>query len=54
MVGLATDYCVGSTALDAQEIGIPATVLTDAARYVQERIRIRCSKEGSDPDQNQV
>jgi len=34
VIGLATDYCVGSTTLDAQKIGLAATLLTDASRGV--------------------
>eukprot|EP00088_Acartia_fossae_P027771 TRINITY_DN28511_c0_g1_i1.p1 TRINITY_DN28511_c0_g1~~TRINITY_DN28511_c0_g1_i1.p1 ORF type:complete len:322 (-),score=37.07 TRINITY_DN28511_c0_g1_i1:170-1135(-) len=36
VIGLATDYCVGSTTIDAQKIGIPATLLTDASRGVSD------------------
>jgi len=36
VIGLATDYCVGSTVLDSQRIGLPATLLTDASRGVAE------------------
>ncbi|HET6380079.1 MAG TPA: isochorismatase family protein [candidate division Zixibacteria bacterium] len=32
--GLATDYCVGSTVIDAQRLGYRATVLTDLCRAV--------------------
>ncbi len=34
MVGLATDYCVKFTALDAREIGFEVTVVTDGVRGV--------------------
>jgi nicotinamidase/pyrazinamidase len=34
IVGLATDYCVKETALDATRLGWPATVLTEATRAV--------------------
>jgi nicotinamidase/pyrazinamidase len=34
IVGLATDYCVKSTALDAVMLGFPATVLTNAVAAV--------------------
>lgn len=34
IVGLATDYCVLETGLDAARLGIPATVLVDAVRAV--------------------
>ncbi|WP_116367566.1 bifunctional nicotinamidase/pyrazinamidase [Parahaliea mediterranea] len=34
VVGLALDYCVKYTALDARRIGLHATVLTDATRAV--------------------
>jgi nicotinamidase/pyrazinamidase len=32
--GLATDYCVKATALDARRLGYPTTVLSDAIRAV--------------------
>jgi nicotinamidase/pyrazinamidase len=34
VVGLATDYCVKATALDASELGFPTTVLSDGVRAV--------------------
>jgi nicotinamidase/pyrazinamidase len=34
VVGLATDYCVKATALDAVDLGFPATVVTAAVRAV--------------------
>jgi nicotinamidase/pyrazinamidase len=34
MVGLATDYCVGYSALDAARLGFATTVLTDACRAI--------------------
>jgi nicotinamidase/pyrazinamidase len=34
VVGLATDYCVKATALDAVELGFPATVVTAGVRPV--------------------
>jgi nicotinamidase/pyrazinamidase len=34
VVGLATDYCVKETALDARRLGFATTVLTDAIRAV--------------------
>ena len=34
ITGLATDYCVKATALDAVRLGFPATVLTDAVAAV--------------------
>ncbi len=34
VVGLATDYCVKATALDAQRLGFATTVLTDAVAAV--------------------
>lgn len=34
IVGLATDYCVKETALDAARLRIPATVIVDAVRAV--------------------
>jgi nicotinamidase/pyrazinamidase len=34
IVGLATDYCVAATALDARGLGYPTTVLADAVRAV--------------------
>ncbi|WP_181702531.1 bifunctional nicotinamidase/pyrazinamidase [Chthonobacter albigriseus] len=34
VVGLATDYCVGWTALDARSAGLEATVLEDACRAI--------------------
>jgi nicotinamidase/pyrazinamidase len=33
--GLATDYCVKATALDAQRLGFATTVLGDAVRAVE-------------------
>jgi nicotinamidase/pyrazinamidase len=35
IVGLATDYCVKETALDALRLGYPVTVLEDAVRAVE-------------------
>jgi nicotinamidase/pyrazinamidase len=35
IVGLATDYCVKETALDAAKLGYDTTVLVDAARPVE-------------------
>ena len=37
VVGLATDYCVKETALDALAKGFESTVLTDAVRAVERR-----------------
>ena len=37
IVGLATDYCVKFTALDAQQLGIAAVVVEDACRGVELR-----------------
>ena len=37
VAGLATDYCVRETALDALRLGFPTTVLTDAVRAVDLR-----------------
>ena len=34
VAGLATDYCVRETALDARRLGYPTAVLTDAVRSV--------------------
>jgi len=34
IVGLATDYCVGWTALDARRLGFEATVIEDACRGI--------------------
>jgi nicotinamidase/pyrazinamidase len=34
IVGLATDYCVKETALDAVRLGLAATVVGDAVRAV--------------------
>jgi nicotinamidase/pyrazinamidase len=34
VVGLATDYCVKATALDARQLGFPATVITAGVRPV--------------------
>ena len=34
IVGLATDYCVQDTVLDARRLGFPVTVLTAAIRAV--------------------
>merc|ERR1719187_631210 len=36
VVGLATDFCVGSTALDALSLGLPTTLLHDLARPVSQ------------------
>ncbi len=36
VAGLATDYCVKATALDARRLGYEVTVLTDAVRGVAE------------------
>jgi nicotinamidase/pyrazinamidase len=33
-VGLATDFCVGWTALDARRLGFEATVIEDACRGI--------------------
>jgi nicotinamidase/pyrazinamidase len=35
VAGLATDYCVKATAIDAVELGFPTTVLTAAVRPVE-------------------
>jgi nicotinamidase/pyrazinamidase len=35
VVGLATDYCVKATALDAVRLGFATTVLTDGVRPVE-------------------
>jgi nicotinamidase/pyrazinamidase len=35
VVGLATDYCVKETALDAVRLGYATTVLTDGVRPVE-------------------
>ena len=35
VVGLATDYCVAETALDARRLGYPVAVLVDATRPVE-------------------
>jgi nicotinamidase/pyrazinamidase len=37
LAGLATDYCVRATALDAVRLGFPTTVLTDAIAAVDVR-----------------
>ena len=37
VVGLATDYCVKATALDARAAGLATRVLTDAVRPVDLR-----------------
>jgi len=37
VMGLATDYCVRATALDAVELGFRTTLLTDAVRGVEVR-----------------
>jgi nicotinamidase/pyrazinamidase len=34
IAGLATDYCVVETVLDARQLGHPTTVLLDAVRAV--------------------
>jgi nicotinamidase/pyrazinamidase len=34
VAGLATDYCVRATVLDARALGLPVTVLTAAVRAV--------------------
>lgn len=36
VVGLATDYCVGETALSALELGYPVSVLSECVRGVEE------------------
>jgi nicotinamidase-related amidase len=38
VVGLATDYCVGSTAIDAQKVGLPSALLEDASRV---RVKVK-------------
>jgi nicotinamidase/pyrazinamidase len=34
LAGLAYDYCVGFSALDARRLGFPAVVLRDACRSI--------------------
>ena len=34
LVGLAYDYCVGSSALDARQLGFPAIIIRDACRAI--------------------
>ena len=43
VVGLATDYCVKATALDAIRLGFRTTVLTDAIAAVERRRRATAS-----------
>lgn len=35
VLGLAGDYCVGSTALDGRRLGWPVTVLSEGVRFVE-------------------
>ena len=42
IVGLALDYCVMETALDARNHGFVTAVITDATVAVNEAIRIKC------------
>merc|ERR550519_1441674 len=37
VVGLATDYCVGSTSLGARQLGFPTTLLRDLAKPVRKK-----------------
>jgi nicotinamidase/pyrazinamidase len=54
VVGLALDYCVMETALDARRLGYPTTVLLDATRAVErvdgdgERARAAMAEAGVD------
>ncbi|MGA7244795.1 MAG: isochorismatase family protein, partial [Terracidiphilus sp.] len=34
LAGLAYDYCVGYSALDARRLGLPAAILRDACRAI--------------------
>lgn len=48
--GLATDYCVGSTAVDAAKYGFNTYLIEDAARHVApdscDAMRARCNAQG--------
>ena len=49
-MGLAYDYCVGSTAIDAAKLGIETYIVFDATKSVspasEEKMKLRCDAAG--------